>query len=64
MTFAFITLADRAFYSTYIVGSHALGISAVTDPQVGGTDMKVSTMVILLVAFIKEFYLWVQAERA
>ena len=64
LTFAFITLADRAFSSTYIAGSHALGISALTDQQVGGAVMKVSTMVILLVVFIKEFYLWVQAERA
>lgn len=64
LTFAFITLAGQAFYSTYITGAHALGVSPLTDQQLGGAVMKVSTMLILLVVFIKEFYMWVQAERA
>lgn len=64
LTFALITLADHAFYPTYIAGSHALGISSLTDQQVGGSVMKVATMLILLAVFIQEFFRWVHEEKA
>lgn len=64
LTFALITLASKAFYPTYIAGSQALGLSPLRDQQVGGSVMKVATMLILLVVFIQEFFRWVREERA
>lgn len=64
LTFALITLANKAFYPTYIVGSRALGMAPLTDQQVGGSVMKVATMLILLAVFIQEFFRWVREERA